>query len=41
MNDDLDALRFFRPEATSPADALRLHERTAFMATLEAASTST
>jgi hypothetical protein len=31
MNDSLDALRSFRPEATGPTDALQLQERIAFM----------
>jgi hypothetical protein len=34
MNDELDALRSFRPEAAGPTDALQLQERTAFMETL-------
>ncbi len=39
MNDELDALRSFRPEATGPTDALQLQERTAFMETLAHALT--
>ena len=39
MNDELDALRSFRPEATGPTDALQLQERTAFMETLAHAPT--
>ncbi len=31
MNDTLDTLSAFRPEAAGPTDALQLHERTAFM----------
>jgi hypothetical protein len=31
MNDELNALRSFRPEATGPTDALQLKERIAFM----------
>jgi hypothetical protein len=34
MNNELDALRSFRPEATGPTDALQLQERIAFMETL-------
>jgi hypothetical protein len=34
MNDELDALRSFRPEATGPTDALQLQERTALMETI-------
>ena len=39
MNDELDALRSFRPEAAGPTDALQLQERTAFMETLAHAPT--
>jgi hypothetical protein len=34
MNDVLDALRSFRPEATGPTEVLRLRERTVLMETL-------
>ena len=34
MNDELDALRSFRPEAAGPTDALQLQERTALMNTI-------
>ena len=34
MNDSLDALRSFRPEAVGPSDALQLQERISFMDTL-------
>jgi hypothetical protein len=34
MNDELDALRSFRPGATGPTDALQLQERIALMETL-------
>jgi hypothetical protein len=34
MNDELDVLRSFRPEATGPTDALQVQERIAFMGTL-------
>ena len=34
MNDALDALRSFRPEATGPTDALQRQERIALMETL-------
>jgi hypothetical protein len=39
MNDALDALRSFRPEAVGPTDALQLEERIAFMETLAHATT--
>jgi hypothetical protein len=39
MNDELDALRSFRPEATGPTDALQLQERTALIETLSHAPT--
>jgi hypothetical protein len=39
MNDELDTLRSFRPEAAGPTDALQLQERTAFMETLAHAPT--
>ncbi len=39
MNDALDALRSFRPEAAGPTDALQLQERIAFMETLAHAPT--
>ena len=39
MNDELDALRSFRPEATGPTDALQLQERTALMKTIAHAPT--
>jgi hypothetical protein len=34
MNDELDALRSFRPEAIGPTDVLQLQERIAFMDTI-------
>jgi hypothetical protein len=37
MNDELDTLRSFRPEATGPTDALQLQERTALMETIATA----
>jgi hypothetical protein len=40
MNDQLDALRSFRPEALGPTDALQLQERIAFMDTLTQAPTN-
>jgi hypothetical protein len=39
MNDELDVLRSFRPEATGPTDALQLQERTALMETISHAPT--
>lgn len=39
MNDELDALCCFRPEAAGPTDALQLQERIALMETLVHAST--
>ena len=39
MNDELDALRSFRPKATDPTDALQLQERTALMETIAHAPT--
>jgi hypothetical protein len=39
MNDELDALRSFRPEATGPTDALQLQERIALMEKLAHAPT--
>jgi hypothetical protein len=39
MNDELDALRSFRPEATGPTDALQLRERIALMDTIAQAPT--
>ncbi len=40
MNDELETLRSFRPEAAGPTDALQLQERTAFMKTLAHAPTA-
>ena len=39
MNDELDALRSFRPEATGPTDALQLQARTALLGTIGHAPT--
>jgi hypothetical protein len=39
MNDELDMLRSFRPEAAGPTDALQLQERNAFMETIAKAPT--
>ena len=39
MNDELDALRSFRPETTGPTDARQVQERIAFMETIAHAPT--
>ena len=41
MNDELDTLRSFRPEATGPTDALILEGRNALMTAIENPATST